>query len=73
MVFHFFLSSTIRQQLTNTEDIRRMRKKAPCTRTEILMIQRQSLDEEIFNEPVLTGECILQKLLIGLTVMICSV
>ncbi|KAB5544442.1 hypothetical protein DKX38_012554 [Salix brachista] len=49
------LGDTIRQQLTNTEDIRRMRKKAPCTRTEILMIQRQSLDEEIFSEPVLTG------------------
>ncbi|XP_011009423.1 PREDICTED: sister chromatid cohesion 1 protein 4 [Populus euphratica] len=49
------LGDTIRQQLTNTEDIRRIRKKAPCTRTEILMIQRQSLDEEIFSEPVLTG------------------
>ncbi|KAI9389686.1 hypothetical protein POPTR_008G078500v4 [Populus trichocarpa] len=52
MVLH---GDTIRQQLTNTEDIRRIRKKAPCTRTEILMIQRQSLDEEIFSEPVLTG------------------
>ncbi|XP_011014757.1 PREDICTED: sister chromatid cohesion 1 protein 4-like isoform X2 [Populus euphratica] len=49
------LGDTIRQQLTNTEDIRRLRKKAPCTRTEILTIQRQSLDEEIFSEPVLTG------------------
>ncbi|CAK7325991.1 unnamed protein product [Dovyalis caffra] len=49
------LGDTIRQQLTNTEDIRRLRKKAPCTRTEILMIQRQSLDDEIFSEPVLTG------------------
>lgn len=57
-IFHYFLSSTIRQQLTNTEDIRRLRKKAPCTRTEILTIQRQSLDEEIFSEPVLIGECI---------------
>ncbi|XP_021630523.1 sister chromatid cohesion 1 protein 4 isoform X3 [Manihot esculenta] len=52
MVLH---GDTIRQQLTNTEDIRRMRKKAPCTRTEILIIQRQSLEEEIFCEPVLTG------------------
>ncbi|KAJ6432397.1 hypothetical protein OIU84_019608 [Salix udensis] len=50
------LGDTIRHQLTNTEDIRRLRKKAPCTRTEILTIQRQSLDEEIFSEPVLTGE-----------------
>ncbi|KAJ6720673.1 SCC1 / RAD21 FAMILY MEMBER [Salix viminalis] len=49
------LGDTIRHQLTNTEDIRRLRKKAPCTRTEILTIQRQSLDEEIFSEPVLTG------------------
>ncbi|KAF2286391.1 hypothetical protein GH714_016665 [Hevea brasiliensis] len=52
MVLH---GDTIRQQLTNTEDIRRMRKKAPCTRTEILMIQKQFLEEEIFCEPVLTG------------------
>ncbi|KAF2292028.1 hypothetical protein GH714_000236 [Hevea brasiliensis] len=52
MVLH---GDTIRQQLTNTEDIRRMRKKAPCTRTEILMIQRQFWEEELFSEPVLTG------------------
>ncbi|KDP32484.1 hypothetical protein JCGZ_13409 [Jatropha curcas] len=52
MVLH---GDTIRQQLTSTEDIRRLRKKAPCTRTEILMIQRQFLEEEIFSEPVLTG------------------
>ncbi|XP_043805887.1 sister chromatid cohesion 1 protein 4 isoform X3 [Manihot esculenta] len=52
MVLH---GDTIRQQLTNTEDIRRMRKKAPCTCTEILMIQRQFLEEGIFSEPVLTG------------------
>ncbi|KAJ4837210.1 hypothetical protein Tsubulata_040033 [Turnera subulata] len=49
------LGDTIRQQLTNTEDIRRLRKKAPCTRTEILIIQRQFLEEEIFTEPLLTG------------------
>ncbi|XP_015572226.2 sister chromatid cohesion 1 protein 4 isoform X2 [Ricinus communis] len=52
MVLH---GDIIRQQLTNTEDIRRLRKKAPCTRTEILMIQRQFLEDEIFSEPVLTG------------------
>ncbi|TKY65323.1 Sister chromatid cohesion 1 protein 4 [Spatholobus suberectus] len=51
MVLH---GDTIRQQLTNTEDIRRIRKKAPCTGQEILMIQRQYLEEEIFHEPILT-------------------
>ncbi|KAG4922544.1 hypothetical protein AAZX31_18G225500 [Glycine max] len=49
MVLH---GDTIRQQLTNTEDIRRIRKKAPCTRHEILMIQRQFLEDEIFHEPI---------------------
>ncbi|XP_050204858.1 sister chromatid cohesion 1 protein 4 [Mercurialis annua] len=52
MVLH---GDTIRQQLTSTEDIRRLRKKAPCTRSEILTIQRQFLEEEIFSKPVLTG------------------
>ncbi|KAK7374405.1 hypothetical protein VNO80_07835 [Phaseolus coccineus] len=40
--------------LTNTEDIRRMRKKAPCTSHEILMIQRQFLEDEIFHGPIFT-------------------
>ncbi|XP_024030211.1 sister chromatid cohesion 1 protein 4 [Morus notabilis] len=52
MVLH---GDTIRQQLTNTEDIRRVRKKAPCTRPEISMIQRQFLEEEMFSEPIFTG------------------
>ncbi|XP_028790285.1 sister chromatid cohesion 1 protein 4 isoform X2 [Neltuma alba] len=52
MVLH---GDIIRQQLTNTEDIRRMRKKAPCTHREILMIQRQFLEDEIFQEPALKG------------------
>ncbi|XP_021903325.1 sister chromatid cohesion 1 protein 4-like isoform X2 [Carica papaya] len=52
MVVH---GDIIRQQLTNTEDIRRIRKKAPCTHPEILMIQRQFLEEEIFLEPIATG------------------
>lgn len=52
MVLH---GDTIRQQLTNTEDIRRLRKKAPCTLPEISMIQRQFLEEEIFREPLFTG------------------
>ncbi|KAJ0081513.1 hypothetical protein Patl1_11924 [Pistacia atlantica] len=52
MVLH---GDIIRQQLTNTEDIRRIRKKAPCTCPEILMIQIQFLEDEIFSEPVFTG------------------
>uniref|UniRef100_A0A2P2MQ58 Uncharacterized protein MANES_S013200 n=1 Tax=Rhizophora mucronata TaxID=61149 RepID=A0A2P2MQ58_RHIMU len=52
MVLH---GDTIRQQLTNTEDIRRLRKKAPCTHAEILMIQRQFVEQDIFSETVLTG------------------
>ncbi|XP_044496245.1 sister chromatid cohesion 1 protein 4-like isoform X2 [Mangifera indica] len=52
MVLH---GDIIRQQLTNTEDIRRIRKKAPCTCPEILMIQIQFLENEIFSEPIFTG------------------
>ncbi|XP_016899503.2 sister chromatid cohesion 1 protein 4 isoform X2 [Cucumis melo] len=52
MVLH---GDTIRQQLTNTEDIRRVRKKAPCTRSEISMIQRQFLEDEIFSESIYSG------------------
>ncbi|KAK7394633.1 hypothetical protein VNO78_15166 [Psophocarpus tetragonolobus] len=51
MVLH---GDTIRQQLTSTEDIRRIRKKAPCTHHEILMIQRQYLEDEIFHESIFT-------------------
>ncbi|XP_057961085.1 sister chromatid cohesion 1 protein 4 isoform X2 [Malania oleifera] len=52
MVLH---GDAIRQQLTNTEDIRRVRKKAPCTRPEIWLIQKQLLEDEIFREPISTG------------------
>ncbi|KAK9292227.1 hypothetical protein L1049_020190 [Liquidambar formosana] len=52
MVLH---GDTIRQQLTNSEDIRRVRKKAPCTRPEIWMIQKQFLEDEVFSEPISTG------------------
>ncbi|KAK8660246.1 hypothetical protein V6N13_051179 [Hibiscus sabdariffa] len=52
MVLH---GDTIRQQLVNTEDIRRIRKKAPCSRPEISLIQRQFLGDEIFSESILTG------------------
>lgn len=55
MVLH---GDTIRQQLTNTEDIRRVRKKAPCTGPEISLIQRHFLEDEIFSEPVLAGESV---------------
>ncbi|XVF41407.1 hypothetical protein PTKIN_Ptkin01aG0277500 [Pterospermum kingtungense] len=52
MVLH---GDTIRQQLVNTGDIRRIRKKAPCTGPEISLIQRQFLEDEIFSEPIFTG------------------
>ncbi|KAL2941447.1 Sister chromatid cohesion 1 protein 4 [Bienertia sinuspersici] len=46
---------TIRQQLTNTEDIRRVRKKAPCTDLEVWLVQKQILEDDIFSEPVFAG------------------
>ncbi|XP_076892402.1 sister chromatid cohesion 1 protein 4-like isoform X2 [Bidens hawaiensis] len=52
MVLH---GDTIRQQLTNTEDIWRLRKKAPCTRSEISMLEKQFWEDDIFSEPILTG------------------
>lgn len=61
MYFIIFFS-TIRQQLTNTEDIRRVRKKAPCTLPEISTILRQFLEDEIFSEPISTGEFLLLKI-----------
>ncbi|KAI3935260.1 hypothetical protein MKW92_013248 [Papaver armeniacum] len=53
MVLH---GDLIRQQLTTTEDIRRLRKKAPCTRPEIWMIEKLLLEEDFFSEPLFTGE-----------------
>ncbi|KAI3799557.1 hypothetical protein L1987_34856 [Smallanthus sonchifolius] len=52
MVLH---GDTIRQQLINTEDIRRLRKKAPCSRSEISMLEKQFWEDEIFSEPIFTG------------------
>ncbi|CAN4126678.1 unnamed protein product [Withania somnifera] len=52
MVLH---GDMIRQQLMHAEDIRRVRKKAPCTHAEITAIQRQLLEDEIFRTAVLTG------------------
>uniref|UniRef100_A0A7N0RBK3 Uncharacterized protein n=1 Tax=Kalanchoe fedtschenkoi TaxID=63787 RepID=A0A7N0RBK3_KALFE len=52
MVLH---GDTIREQLMTTEDIRRVRKKAPCTRQEIWMIQKQFLEEDIVYDPISTG------------------
>jgi len=50
-------SDVIRQQLGNTEDIRRVRKKAPCTSREIWMIQKESQAQQIFFEPSIPGLC----------------
>ncbi|VFQ62561.1 unnamed protein product [Cuscuta campestris] len=52
MVLH---GDAIREQLTYTEDIRRVRKRAPCTCSEISVIQKQILEDKIFSEPILTG------------------
>ncbi|KAL9260404.1 Sister chromatid cohesion 1 protein 4-like protein [Drosera capensis] len=52
MVLH---GDTIRQQLINTEDIRRLRKKAPCSRSEIWVLQKQRLEDEIFSDPLVSG------------------
>uniref|UniRef100_A0ACD5VW37 Uncharacterized protein n=1 Tax=Avena sativa TaxID=4498 RepID=A0ACD5VW37_AVESA len=49
MVIH---ADIIRQQLISTEDIRRIRRKAPCTRSEIWMIEKGSLEDDIFREPI---------------------
>ncbi|KAK3146921.1 hypothetical protein QOZ80_3BG0275030 [Eleusine coracana subsp. coracana] len=57
MVLH---ADTIRQQLINTEDIRRIRKKAPCTRSEIWMIEKGSLEDVIFCEPIFS--CLSEEL-----------
>lgn len=50
-------SDVIRQQLGNTEDIRRVRKKAPCTSREIWMIRKESQAQQIFFEPSIPGLC----------------
>ncbi|KAL9233533.1 hypothetical protein vseg_008517 [Gypsophila vaccaria] len=52
MVLH---GDMIREQLTNTEDIRRVRKKAPCTDLEVWVLQKQFLQDDVFAEPVFTG------------------
>ncbi|KAL8171884.1 hypothetical protein V2J09_023688 [Rumex salicifolius] len=52
MVLH---GDIIRQQLLNTEDIRRVRKKAPSTHPEIWILQKHFLESEIFIEPIFTG------------------
>ncbi|XAR48362.1 hypothetical protein NMG60_11031172 [Bertholletia excelsa] len=52
MVLH---GDIIRQQLTSTEDIRRIRKKAPCTRSEIWLIHKRLSEDEIFSESIFTG------------------
>ncbi|XP_070031416.1 sister chromatid cohesion 1 protein 4 isoform X1 [Nicotiana tomentosiformis] len=51
MVLH---GDMIRQQLIHAGDIRRIRKKAPCTHAEIAAIKKQLLEDEIFKEAVLT-------------------
>ncbi|XP_047938215.1 sister chromatid cohesion 1 protein 4-like isoform X2 [Salvia hispanica] len=52
MVLH---GDMIRLQLTNSEDIRRVRKKAPCTQSEISLIQKKYLEDDCFLGPLFTG------------------
>ncbi|KAH8933626.1 hypothetical protein BDL97_18G039900 [Sphagnum fallax] len=47
----------MREQLANTDNIRRVRKKAPCTRHELWEVQKQSLGYQMFCEPSLPGVC----------------
>ncbi|CAK9211139.1 unnamed protein product [Sphagnum troendelagicum] len=47
----------MREQLANTDNIRRVRKKAPCTRHELWEVQKQSLGHLMFCEPSLPGVC----------------
>ncbi|CAM6040032.1 unnamed protein product [Sphagnum compactum] len=47
----------MREQLANTDNIRRVRKKAPCTRLELWEVQKQSLGYQMFCEPSLPGVC----------------
>ncbi len=48
----------MREQLANTDNIRRVRKKAPCTRCELWEVQKQSLGYQMFCEPSLPGICL---------------
>ncbi|XP_073390608.1 sister chromatid cohesion 1 protein 4 isoform X2 [Physcomitrium patens] len=45
----------MRQQLANSSDIRRVRKKAPCTRSELWIVHRQTIGQQIFSEPSVPG------------------
>ncbi|KAL6558190.1 hypothetical protein OROMI_018540 [Orobanche minor] len=48
--------AAIQQQLTYTEDIRHVRKKAPCTLSEISMIRRQHIGDKTFLESEFSGK-----------------
>ncbi|XP_024378145.1 sister chromatid cohesion 1 protein 4 [Physcomitrium patens] len=45
----------MRQQLANSSDIRRVRKIAPCTRSELWIVHRQTIGQQIFSEPSVPG------------------
>ncbi|KAJ7298487.1 hypothetical protein O6H91_13G081300 [Diphasiastrum complanatum] len=52
MVLH---GEVMRQQQANTNDIRRIRKKAPCTMHEIWAMQKDAHGQQIFCEPSFLG------------------
>ncbi|KAJ7571082.1 hypothetical protein O6H91_01G147900 [Diphasiastrum complanatum] len=53
MVLH---GEVMRQQEANTKDIRRSRKKAPCTLHEIWVVQKEALGQQAFYEPSFPGQ-----------------
>ncbi|CAM6102874.1 unnamed protein product [Calypogeia fissa] len=50
-------AEVMKQQLMNTDDIRRIRRKAPCTRQELWSVQKDALNHQIFNEQSVPGLC----------------
>ncbi|OAE28424.1 hypothetical protein AXG93_115s1130 [Marchantia polymorpha subsp. ruderalis] len=50
-------ADVMREQLMNTDDIRRVRRKAPCTRQELWSVQKDTLGQQIFCEHSVPGLC----------------
>ncbi|KAL2650609.1 hypothetical protein R1flu_018737 [Riccia fluitans] len=50
-------ADVMREQLMNTDDIRRVRRKAPCSRQELWIVQKDTLGQQIFCEQSIPGLC----------------
>ncbi|KAL3686692.1 hypothetical protein R1sor_013001 [Riccia sorocarpa] len=48
-------ADVMREQLMNTDDIRRVRRKAPCTRQELWSLQKNALGQQLFCEHSVPG------------------